>query len=338
MRKLGIFGAAALTAVSFVYGESPAPAPAATGKPVIECATPKFDFGRVIQGKVVEHAFVIANKGNTILNIKGVQPSCGCTTAPITKNAIEPGQTAEIQAKFDSTRFDGPIHKTINVTSDDPDKPVFTLELTGTVTKIYEITPSHVSFGRVNKNLEFETQLVVKGLEGHKPQITGVAIEGDATFEGRYVKKQDSDEYLVYLKLKPQQKAHFSNGTIVVSLSDKDVPTLKIPFNGQVTGDISIFPPRLQFGKLKANDQLPRPVILTIENPDVAVQSVDVQPDVFSYTKAPREGTPNASEIRLQIKQTAQAGPVEGKLTIKTNSKDPEHAMIEIPLTGTIIQ
>ncbi|MEW6363847.1 MAG: DUF1573 domain-containing protein [Acidobacteriota bacterium] len=307
---------------------------AAGPKPVIYCAQPKFDFGNLIQGKSVEHTFVLQNKGDATLKIMSVNPSCGCTAALVSQNAVEPGQTSEIKAKFDSGRFRGPVHKTISVSSNDPASPQITLELTGTVVRLYETVPDGgVSFGDVNKSSSFETQVTVRGMEGRKPVVSSVAVENDSSFDATFAKKPNSDEYLVTLRLKPESQPHRVTGNLVINLNDPDNPKLVVPLIGQIVGDLVFFPPQINFGRLKPLDNMRGKVLVTIYNPAVKVEAVETEPPVFVATVS--SGTKPRTEITIQIKEGAPAGDVKGTVKIHTTSK--EQPLITIPLSGTIV-
>src|SRR5712671_5552659 len=49
--------------------------------PKIVFETPVFDFGRARAGDPVKHTFVFTNTGDALLEVTGVVPGCGCTTA-----------------------------------------------------------------------------------------------------------------------------------------------------------------------------------------------------------------------------------------------------------------
>src|SRR5215467_14963435 len=79
---------------------TPAPAVAApavpaadtTTGPKIEFATPIYDFGKVKGGDPVKYTYYFTNTGNEVLEVKAVQPSCGCTTAGDFSRKVEPGK------------------------------------------------------------------------------------------------------------------------------------------------------------------------------------------------------------------------------------------------------
>jgi len=333
MRTVGCVAALLLILSLAGFAQTP---PSTSSKPSIYCDQPKFDFGKIVQGKKIEHIFVIQNRGNATLNVLSVQPSCGCTTAPISQNVIEPGKTAEIKSVFDTARFEGVVHKGINVSSNDPDHAIFQLSLAGTIIKLYETLPSFIDFQRINKNSGFETQVTVRGLEGRVPAITSVTLDGDVPVDATFAKKPDTDEYIVTLKLKPNVQPRGIAGSLVIHLKDPDVPTLQIPIRGQVTGDVTFFPPQINFGTLRAKEVMARKVILTLNSPDVNVTSVTADPPIFTTKLNPRPGQIRISEVQITVSETAPAGPVKGKLKIQTTSK--EQGLIEIPIEGTIVQ
>lgn len=99
----------------------PAPAPVATFPET------SFSFGKIAAHQKVTHTFKLKNTGGSLLSIKEVRASCGCTSAISGKMALEPGESTEIQAQFDSGNFQGIVRKSITVTTDDPANPVINL-------------------------------------------------------------------------------------------------------------------------------------------------------------------------------------------------------------------
>ena len=75
----------------------------------------EFDFGKIPQGKPVNHIFYYTNVGNTPLILDNVQASCGCTTPEWGKDAVAPGSTAKITVGYNSAS-EGPFTKFITVT------------------------------------------------------------------------------------------------------------------------------------------------------------------------------------------------------------------------------
>lgn len=76
------------------------------------------NFGTVKQGDKIHILFHCTNTGTKPLYIVAVQPSCGCTVASYTKEAIAPGAQGNVDAIFDSGHSNTPdVRKVISVTT-----------------------------------------------------------------------------------------------------------------------------------------------------------------------------------------------------------------------------
>lgn len=87
------------------------------------------DFGKIPEDKIVEHTFKFFNDGDSALEIKGLDPSCGCTEASVDKKIIEPGQSGEIKAVLNPIGKRGKILKSISVETNDKTKSEIILRL-----------------------------------------------------------------------------------------------------------------------------------------------------------------------------------------------------------------
>jgi len=74
-----------------------------------------YDFGEVMQGEVVKAKFEIKNTGDVPLKIFEVKPTCGCTLASFTEEAVDPGKSAWVEAEVDTKGMFSNISKTITV-------------------------------------------------------------------------------------------------------------------------------------------------------------------------------------------------------------------------------
>ncbi len=72
------------------------------GSPVIEWDKKEHDFGTIDQGDKVETTFVLTNVGKTDLVVTDAKGSCGCTVPEWPKEAIKPGESADIKVIFNS--------------------------------------------------------------------------------------------------------------------------------------------------------------------------------------------------------------------------------------------
>ena len=91
----------------------------------------RYDWGTVSPGQL-KTTIVVRNAGNDVLNISRVQPSCGCTSSPIDKNVLQPGETGSIAVTLNATG-NGPIVKMLTVYSDAPGDTAHAIQLAATI-------------------------------------------------------------------------------------------------------------------------------------------------------------------------------------------------------------
>src|SRR5574341_98266 len=82
-----------------------------------------WDYGYMPKGIRVSHVYQIQNVGEDTLKISSVKPSCGCTSAPLKKNILAPGELVDLEVSFDAKNFMGKVHKTVTVNSNDATNP-----------------------------------------------------------------------------------------------------------------------------------------------------------------------------------------------------------------------
>lgn len=97
----------------------------ASDSPQITIAQSSLDLGEVDQGKQLDLLYEVQNTGRSELEIT-VRPTCGCTVVK-SVDTIPAGNTGTIHATIDTTKFSGPITKSLMVLSNDPEQPTVKL-------------------------------------------------------------------------------------------------------------------------------------------------------------------------------------------------------------------
>lgn len=83
--------------------------------PVVEWDKVEHDFGTLKQGDIAETIFTLTNVGKSDLIIAKAKGSCGCTVPEWPRHAIRPGETAEIEVKFNSRNKKGKATNTVTL-------------------------------------------------------------------------------------------------------------------------------------------------------------------------------------------------------------------------------
>lgn len=97
----------------------------------IEFETTVIDYGTIEKGSNGLRIFKFKNTGNAPLVVSSVKSSCGCTVPKKPEAPILPGESGEIEVKYDTKRVN-PIRKTITVTSN-AETPTVALKIKGNV-------------------------------------------------------------------------------------------------------------------------------------------------------------------------------------------------------------
>lgn len=90
----------------------------------------------------ISHTFTLSNAGDELLVISDVLPSCGCTTAILETYELEPGQSVELPITIDTQGFHGLVLRVIDIFSNDPENPIFTLTMNIDATAIVPEVPT----------------------------------------------------------------------------------------------------------------------------------------------------------------------------------------------------
>lgn len=92
------------------------------GGPVMTFEKTEIDYGTIAQGSDPLRKFKFKNTGTEPLVIKNARGSCGCTVPNYKKEPIMPGETAEIEVRYDTQR-EGAFTKTITVETNESEQP-----------------------------------------------------------------------------------------------------------------------------------------------------------------------------------------------------------------------
>jgi len=108
--------------------------------------------------------FKYKNTGDKPVKIVSVHPSCGCTTAALAKDVVEPNESGEITATFRIGNRSGVQEKSISVVTDDQPGKVTVLRLKATIPQLLEISPTFI-YWSANDVLEAKKIIVTVGAD-----------------------------------------------------------------------------------------------------------------------------------------------------------------------------
>lgn len=108
--------------VAFVSAQTATTAPEKTvSGPVMTFEKIDMDYGTIAQGADPLRKFKFKNTGTEPLVIKNARGSCGCTVPNYKKEPVMPGETSEVEVRYDTNR-PGPFTKTVTIETNEGDQ------------------------------------------------------------------------------------------------------------------------------------------------------------------------------------------------------------------------
>ena len=104
-----------------------------TGGPEITFESEVVDYGTIKQDENGIRYFKFKNTGDAPLIIQSAVGSCGCTVPKYPNEPILPGQSSQIEVKYDTHRV-GAFSKNVTITTNATDQSKKVLTIKGTVT------------------------------------------------------------------------------------------------------------------------------------------------------------------------------------------------------------
>lgn len=217
------------------YSVASASPPAGKDKPKgkIEVSEYTFDFGYMPQKAVFSHNFVVKNVGKGTLNIVKVDPICGCTTVPVKRAFLKPGEETELHVNFDSGKFKGHINKRIKILSTDPENGLVELFVRGVVgksPKSVQISGPAVSFASIDVT---KREVRIKNISLKKVTLSVLPM-ADSFFDASLSEQKidPQQEATLTLKIKEALPLGEFKSSITVECVGEKTERFSIPITG----------------------------------------------------------------------------------------------------------
>lgn len=189
-----------------------------------------FDWGTVkVFESPLKTIITIKNTGNQPLRVFEVKPSCGCTTAPLDKDILKPGETAKIDIKLDLKGNVGPISKDVNIMTNDPVRKNVTLKLKANSVTSLDKEPKFFAFNTVKPGEKSEAKVTLINYSDHDIVIKKIVkSHEDMTLS---IKVEDvikaKSSKVVWAYYTPQTAGTHSLSCTLLT-NDLDVPRLSL--------------------------------------------------------------------------------------------------------------
>ncbi len=303
--------------------------------PKIYFENPNYDFGKIIKGQKVEYVYKFENQGNIDLEIIKVKSSCGCTAAILSDKIIPPGKMGEIKATFNSGSYSGKVMKSITVLSNDPGKASYKLTITGNIEEIISANPKSINFGPIHFGGKVDKTINIVSSSGHDFKIE--KIKPSIPLVSATISEKFDNGYIINVALNDNQKIGRFNGSIYIETDNLKQKKVKIPFYGEIQGDITTYPKKIYYGKIVKGKERVQRIFVKVNKDNIEILDVKVSPDYLSAKIIEDYKKNNAQHlIEVKLHSNATIGELKGSLEISTNSEI--QSSIIVPIVGVIIK
>jgi Protein of unknown function (DUF1573) len=211
----------------------------------ITFASKVHNFGKSSSGQMVRHDFIFTNTGTATLEILEVKPQCGCTTAGGWDKTVEPGKTGIIPLQLNPHGLGGTISKTATVTCNDPTQGTVHLQITGTVWKPVDITPTMASFiyqdgEQTNQSRKLR---IVNNTEA--PLTISDIKSSHDSFKAELSPVTPGKEFELLVTAVPPFTNRTAFGTITMKTSATNMPQLTVSTYASVQFQVTVMPEQL---------------------------------------------------------------------------------------------
>ena len=286
-----------------------------TGTPGIQVEPAKLDLGELPEGALAPFTYTIRNTGDAPLQILDIKPTCGCTNVEMTEKTIPPGQSANLTGSFNTQARVGRQLKSIILTTNDPSHKTLNLEFTAHVYQDIAVEPTYLMLGTVLRQTGIEKRIRIRAWTDPPLEIKKIrVVEENQPIEVKLLdRKVDLREgdiastgplTTIDLSVTVPKGAPITilGGKIELQTNDKNKPSLWIPFQGRISGDVYANPTRVYFGAAEPGVTLTKVVTLTSRSEQpFAIESLD--PGKYGVTMKPlTQGEQVVHQIELSMK------------------------------------
>jgi len=311
---------------------------ASAPQPRMEWREVAFNFGDVYHQEKYVHAFLFRNMGPAALEIKAVNPSCGCTAVKFDR-VVGPGQTGQVELSIDGAKVHGSFDKSAAVESNDADQPHLVLKVIGREIPYVNVQPEgtvHLQ-GRYGEPIEQDVT-ITSNEKDLDLKVLGVTSNLDDKITYAVDNGTGPGEYRLKIYKNPKLPALSTYGSIQVHTNSTRMPLSTVPVHVMTKSSISMSPTVLNYGEVAfANaqgKQTPATKTITLTRPDGRFQIKDVTVSNPNY-KATVDAVTPGLQYRVQVTFTPplrkQGKQTEaGELVIHTD--DPQEPAMRVQL------
>lgn len=243
---------------------------------------------------------------------------------------IPSGGEGKITLAVKTKAYQGKVHKSARVTTNDPKHATLTIGMKGTVWAPIRVAPRYAHLrGVVGDDVETAVSVEAQKKDPMTIELASVSIKDKVAVEVKELEK--GKRYQIKVKNKVDKQGAY-NGSIKLTTNYPEKPELSIRVSGNIRPVLEVRPKVLNFGRMSQDriDQLKkdgrygkRPVtILLNRGSGLKIEKIEVEKSLFKATSKYIQPGRMAQVLVEPVFEKLKKGMNEDRVKIYTNQKD----------------
>jgi Protein of unknown function (DUF1573) len=292
------------------------------------------DFGTVPNGSMLRHNFPIYNPWAIPIEITEIRVSCGCVSARVSKNLLQPRESAILEANMDTSKFTKPGHRTVSIFVSVGPQYISTATVQVSATRRDDVVfnPGQVSFGVVAGGQSLTRTIEVE-YAGVLDWRVSEVIKNDAPLEvvqEEMYRRPGQVGYRLRVTLKPDAPPGQLTSKLLLKTNDPASPLVPVLVEATIQAPLTVVPSALSFGNAKVGETLSKRVIVRGIVP-FKIMGIEGLGDAFNVELPEKSDVQQILTIKYQAKA---AGEMHQQLKIITDL--PQEAALTLQVEGTV--
>jgi hypothetical protein len=289
------------------------------------------EVGEVEPGQVQKFDFTLENKGDAVLSIEGIEPTCYCTTGKADGWSIPPGGSTKVHVTVDPSDWVGEIVKGVEVETNDPENKHVLLDAKMTVRPGIAVVPPELDFGAVPAAGSKALTVDIKAPKARPFKVTALAADVPyVTATEELLQTDDRVGVKLFVRVAAGAPAGPFATKLVVQTDDAAKPRIEIPVRGSGPGGLQVQPDRIVFDTAAAGADVGSIAVRGGKN--LQLTSVKASNPSLEATLQPQAD--GSYQVQVRIAKSAKPGRVMAKLAIATS--DAAQPEITVPVMGVV--
>lgn len=318
---------------------------------------PTHKFEPMPQNAEGKHVWKVSNTGKADMELTKGPSTCSCTIANFkndeSKLVLKPGESTEIELKWETRMNNGEFKKSASVLTNDPTKPSIEFVVQGTVRPAVMVLPMDqvLNFSNVSNDKSNELSMAVYSADRPDFKITKITNTKPEYIESK-VSPLSADEiatilskdkvagYKVVVTLKPGMPVGLFSEEMLIKTDHPKQEDVKVVVSGKMTGPITCFPEILRMSQVSSEKggNLQATVIVRDKKPvkfEVAEEPKPVKVQVVPADETKGAESSGRYRLTVTIPPGSKPGSLDGTIVLKTDH--PLVKEMKIPVTAVIL-